>query len=125
VEATTYEERDPVAERVAQNDAAFRDANEGIEDAADSIGIDGLLPFICECADTRCTELLRLTRKEYEDVRADPTQFINAHGHEKSAQGWARVLVARPNYAIVVKIGDAAEIAVERDPRSEAGYGRT
>ena len=120
-----YEERDPVAERVAQNDAAFRDANEGIEDAADSIGIEGLLPFICECADTGCTELLRLTRKEYEEVRADSAQFINAHGHETSAQGWARVVATRPNYTIVAKIGDAAEIAVEQDPRAGAGHGRT
>jgi hypothetical protein len=124
VEAT-YEERDPVAERVAQNDAAFRDANEGIEQAADSIGVEGLLPFICECADTGCTALLRLTRKEYEEVRADPTRFINAHGHHTSARGWARVVETRPNFAIVTKIGDAAEIAVERDPRSEAGHGRT
>jgi hypothetical protein len=115
--ALEHEERDPIAERVALNDATFRAANESIADAADSIGVEGLLPFICECADTRCTNLLRLTRAEYEAVRADPTRFINAAGHERSAQGWARVAESHERYTVVEKVGDAADVVVETDPR--------
>lgn len=118
--AVQHEDKDPVAERVALNDATFREANEKIADAADSIGVEGLLPFICECADTRCTSLLRLTRAEYEAVRAEPTHFINAEGHHHSAQGWARVVDTYERYAVVEKCGDAADVVAARDPRGSA-----
>jgi hypothetical protein len=117
--------RDPVAERVALNDVAFREANEGIEETARSLNLDGLLPFICECADTSCTSILQLTCAEYEAVRAEPTHFINVPGHERSAQGWARVVETYPRYAVVAKVGDAAAVAAEHDPHGKAGHGRT
>jgi hypothetical protein len=111
---------DPVAERVARNDATFRESNEEIARVARSFELEeeALLPVLCECADTTCTEVLQLTSREYEDVRRVPTWFINAHGHEVSAQGWARVVVAFDRYAVVEKIGEAGEIAAELDPRS-------
>ena len=123
--ALEREDRDPVAERVALNDATFRAANESIADAADSIGVEGLLPFICECADTRCTSLLRLTRTEYEAVRADPTRFINVAGHERSAQGWASVVESHERYTVVEKLGEAADVVAETDPRSAAPVAET
>ena len=60
------------AERVALNDATFRDANERIEGKAESLGIDHV-PFICQCADASCTEIIQLRLSEYEEIRADPT----------------------------------------------------
>ena len=109
------------AERVARNDAAFRDANEQINHVAQSFDRrDGdLLPFLCECADLRCTEVLKLTAGEYEAVRRDPTRFINAHGHVRSGKPWARVVEELERYTVVEKLGEAAEIVAELDPRGE------
>jgi hypothetical protein len=106
------------AERVARNDAAFREANESIRATADGWRMTGRLPVICECADVGCSELLQLTGPEYEEVRADPRWFINAPGHQVNAQGWAVVVGERGHYLIVEKIGEAGEIVEELDPRT-------
>src|SRR4051812_50219639 len=71
------------AERVARNDSTFRHANEQIERAAEPLGIEPV-PFLCECAEERCTEIVRLTLAQYEAVRAEPRWFVNAPGHEQS-----------------------------------------
>lgn len=111
--------RSKTAERVGRNDAIFRDANERINAVAGSFEHDDieLLPFLCECADMTCTEVVQLNAHEYEAVRADPTHFINAHGHVVHGQGWARVVQEYDRYTVVAKIGDAAAVAVELDPR--------
>jgi hypothetical protein len=106
------------AERVARNDAAFREANEAIQEKAATWEIDGLLPVICECADTGCRAVVRMTRAEYENVRADPRWFINASGHHVNGQGWVKIVAERDNYVVVEKIGEAGEIAEQLDPRS-------
>ena len=107
------------AERVARNDARFREANEQLQEAAESLGFerDARTPYLCECADLGCTMVLQLTAAEYESVRRSPVRFINAHGHERSAQGWARVVEEHEHYSVVEKVGEAAEIAAELDPR--------
>ena len=111
----------PTAERVARNDAAFREANEQINDVARSLAReDGdLLPFLCECADVTCTEVLQLTAAEYEAVRSDATHFINAHGHDRSGKPWVRVVEEFSRYAVVEKLGEAAEIVAALDTRTE------
>jgi hypothetical protein len=104
---------------VARNDAGFREANEAIRATAARWDMDGLLPVVCECADVGCTEVLQLTPREYEEVRADPRWFINAPGHHVSAQGWAVVVTEHDRYSIVEKIGEAGKIVEALDPRSE------
>jgi len=106
------------AERVAQNNVTFRKANEQIGEAAQQYVPDEAVPFICECPDTSCTELVRLTLPEYEAVRAYPTHFINAPGHHAAAAGWAQVVEPRDGYDIVEKVGRAGRIAEDLDPRS-------
>lgn len=109
------------AERIAQNDAAFRRANEGISETAAEYEINvGLLPFICECADPGCTAVTQLTRQEYEEIRANPAHFLNVPGHEANAQGHGRVVKGGSRYVIVEKIGRAGEVAAELDPRRHA-----
>ena len=110
---------DTTAERVAKNDATFRDANEAIRAGAEHADIERP-PFICECADESCTELVRLSLREYDAIRADPTHFVNVPGHEVNAKGHAKVVSRRDGYLVVEKIGEAAEIVEERDPRSFA-----
>ena len=107
-------------ERIAKNDATFRRANERISAAAETFGVDMAVPFVCECADPECSEIVRLKLEEYEDIRADSRQFFHIPGH-RDADGAAGVVVAeRDGYVIVEKTGHAAEIAKaldERNPR--------
>ena len=105
------------ADRVARNDDAFRKANEGISNVAADQGVDGLLPFICECADPRCTEIVRLTLAEYEHVRGRPTWFLNAHGHHVTGGPHVEVVEEHERYIVAEKVGRAAEVAEELDPR--------
>lgn len=110
------------AERVARNEATFREANERIRAVAarTDVGESDLLPFLCECADMRCTEVVRLKAPEYEAVRREPTHFVSAHGHVASAEGWGRVVEELERYAVVEKLGEAAEIVADLDPRTGA-----
>lgn len=111
------------AERVARNDARFRESNEQLRSVSQGLGFgsDELLPFLCECADVDCTTIVQLTRLEYENVRRSPVQFVNARGHHVNAQGWAKVVEELDRYTIVAKIGKAGEIAAELDPRERSG----
>jgi len=56
---------DPVAERVARNEAAFREANERIRRRAAHADL-AVVPFLCECADRDCTAAVQLQPAEYE-----------------------------------------------------------
>jgi hypothetical protein len=108
---------DLTARRIAENEATFRHANEQIEDAA----VDHRVrrpPFICECADPRCTELLELELGEYEAVRSSPVSFFVAPGHERADGPDERVIRDAGRYRVVEKLGDAADVARELYPRN-------
>ena len=60
------------ADQVARNDAIYRAANERIEAAAEEYEVAGPIPFICECADATCTNIVLLTLTQYERIRAHP-----------------------------------------------------
>jgi hypothetical protein len=107
---------DPSAERVARNDAMFRDANERIERRAAEAEVDRV-PFICECADASCTQIVRLTIREYEDIRRDPTHFVNVPGHEATGGPHVRVVGTGDGFVVVEKLGAVAEIVERLDPR--------
>jgi len=115
-----------ISDRVAENQDAFRRANEQIEGAADSIGGDlEQLPFICECPKRECFEIAQLKRHEYENVRASGNTFLVAPGHEVFAvEGVtiARLAQRFDAYSLMEKIGDAGKRAKELDPRA-AGDG--
>jgi hypothetical protein len=108
------------ARRVAENDARFREANERISAAAERADLEPI-PFICECANPRCRAILRLTRAEYEDVRASGRRFLSLPGHEAAAMGWERVVDRRDGYFVVEKIGEAAEMVEDMNPRARRG----
>jgi hypothetical protein len=120
--AQRYVEPDELTqERIARNDARFREANEDIEAAAVSHDLTEMrVPFICECADTGCTAIIRLSLGEYEEVRADSTTFINSPGHVAAARGAAEVVAERERYEIVRKLGHAAEVVERMDPRRDS-----
>jgi integrase len=63
--------------------------------------------------------MLRLTPRQYEDVRANPRWFIVAPGHHANAQGWSRIVAEHARYVIVEKVGEAGEVVAQLDPRTE------
>lgn len=109
---------DRTAERVARNDATFRAANEQISSRAEESGITEDVPFLCECADEACTEIVRLSSAEYERIRREPTWFLNARGHNAAGGAWVEVLERHRGYEVVGKVGHAGEVAQELDPRA-------
>jgi len=48
------------------------------------------IPFICECADPACREIIRLNQDEYEAVRAESRHFFNVPGHRWRQGDWLR-----------------------------------
>ena len=105
-------------ERLARNETLFRSVNENIEQSAVSGQIDDhVFEFFCECSNLDCTLLLPMTLSEYEEVRADPRQFLVAPGHELPEI--EAVVASKSAYQVVLKVGEAAEFVAERDPRSD------
>jgi hypothetical protein len=103
------------AERRARNESIFRDANEQIQSKARAFGLeDQRLPLLCECDSESCTTLVRLTLAEYDYVRAEPTRFVLAHGHDVPPD---RIVDEQEGFVIVEKQGKEAPLVAERDSR--------
>lgn len=104
-------------ERAAENEAAFRLANETLEAKAAEFGVgEERTPYLCECEDDRCMGVVRLTREEYEAVRAHPKRFVMIPGHQGVGE---RVLQEEPGFTVIEKQGEEGELVAEEDPRSE------
>ena len=104
---------DASTEKIARNNAVFRDANEAIADAASRHGLDDgrLVPFVCECSDRGCTKVIRLTLDDYRRIRDNPRWFAHARGHEASVPGAVRLVDEGADHAVVEKLGDAGDLA--------------
>lgn len=101
---------DTTAERKARNDAAFRDANERIRvTVAGGLPTVERLPFICECAERSCTQIIRVRLEDYRAVREHPRRFLVAPGHEEPEVGV--VVFESEDYLVVEKTGEAGVIA--------------
>jgi hypothetical protein len=110
-------ESDLMLRRLAENEAIFRDANEQIEAARRELALErGRTPFLCECSEPACREVIRLTAAEYEFVRSKPGQFVVAPGHCDSAAHVVRD--GGGAFVVVEKEGPALEVAIETDPRA-------
>ena len=93
-----------VRERIVENNYTFREANEQIRAKADEYDAPvERVPFLCECPVPSCTEILRLTLAEYEDVRANPRRFFTAPGYEQADAAVAHVVSREIDYVIVEK----------------------
>jgi hypothetical protein len=95
-----------VNERIAELEIGL--SGYGEEDAL-------LVGFVCECGDEDCGETLEVTHGQYESVRSDPRRFLVLPGHEDS--NVARVAECHQHFLVVEKLEEAAEIAIEQDPR--------
>lgn len=101
-------------QRIAGNEAHFRDVNERIarKDAPEHDEFE----IICECGDADCLERITVPLGVYEQARSDPTLFLAKPGHLKATA--EQIVAGRPGYQLIRKTGDAAAVAEERDPRS-------
>jgi hypothetical protein len=92
----------------------FREANEKISRKGGELDFAGKMPFLCECEEPACTEVLRLDREEYERARATPRRFVLSPGHDTRDP---KVVESNERFMIVEKDGVSGEIAEANDPR--------
>lgn len=108
-----------VQARAGENESRYRSLNERMErHNAAHVWVDPPMPdWVCECASTECKPV-RLTIAEYEAVRSEPTHFFVVPNDEHLSLAIERVVERNERYWVVEKIGKAAEVSEELDPRS-------
>lgn len=107
------------AERKAENEGTFRNANERLNDGARNVlegDATGRVPFLCECPRMECMEIVLLTLSEYEQVRSGGERGIAALGHDDPTI--ERVIDRTDRFLITEKFGVAGEVHQEGDPRA-------
>jgi hypothetical protein len=102
--------------QAAENEATFRKANEGLEEKAAELGYEEeRTPYLCECEDERCTQVVSMTRTEYEAVRANPKSFVVVPGHQEADDA---VLLEEAGFTVIEKSGEEGKLVAEQDPRA-------
>lgn len=71
----------PREERLARNEALFRQVNERIAESQSGSDGSGDLRIICECSEIGCEKTLLVPRDDYERVRGNLTRFLVHRGH--------------------------------------------
>lgn len=88
---------DVTRKRLEHNEAVFRAINQEIDDA----GNGRTREYVCECADSGCTETIRLSHEEYEAIRAADDRYVLVPGHE--VEGLEDVVRREPDHLVVEK----------------------
>lgn len=104
-------------EKIAQTEALFREVNERIAETA--ARLDAMeTNFVCECADSKCTDRIEATLEQYERVREDGDTFLLVPGHEDAR---VEAVVKRSNdHAVVEKRHPLVRsLVLELDPRDD------
>lgn len=104
-------------DRIARNEAMFREVNERIEAGQWPTERGEVVAFRCECGSLRCNMLVDLTLADYEHVRASATHFLLTPGHEIPTV--EHVVERGASHVVVEKGGQAGRIAEETDPRDD------
>ena len=104
------------ARRRALNEDIFREMNERLEELGEEFG-EANVEFVCECADPACSESLSIPVSVYEAVRSSGRRFVLVPGHQSA--DLERVVEEHADYVVVVKVGEAGEVAEDTDPRSD------
>ena len=107
-------------EEIGQAQVACRSENEAIQASVDKLTLQGAIPFVCECPDSDCAEVVRMTFDEYEAIRQNPRHFFNVSGHEAAsvAAGAERIIAVVAELTVVEKIGIAGEVAADAHGRA-------
>ncbi len=109
-------------ERVARNEAQFRDINEQLEAGLRQVRhAPELQDFVCECGNRTCDQLISLSFDEFEAVRRDSRRFAVAPGH--GLPDTERVVASNDRYEVVEKFGEAVRLTDASDSRSPGDSG--
>lgn len=98
--------------RAWETQAAFRRVNEDLLERRSELLPDDLdtpAPFLCECADRRCTRVLRMPVADYERIHSDRARFIILPGHELSTD-IERVVDRGNGFVVVRKLEVAGQV---------------
>jgi hypothetical protein len=112
-------------ERQSRNEALLREVNERVaevNEAADENNLAGeetMFEFLCECGASGgqaggCTEVVRMTLNEYDQVRSQDDRFAVYPGHETEM---LESVAARTDRFVIVDKRPDAEPFVADDPR--------
>ena len=109
---------DERGKRVGRNEVLFREVNERLRELGEGFSLVlEQADFVCECANSSCTEQIHMSLRAYEQIRSDAKRFFVRHGHEEP--DYEKVVEDRDAYLIVEKLpGGPAGIAIRDDPRS-------
>jgi hypothetical protein len=104
-------------QRLAQNEALFREINEKVEAIAAVHGSDDhVYEFYCECSNADCSLQVPATIAAYEAVRAHPRRFLVTPEH------WLpeieTIAGKSDSWWVIEKHGEAGEFVAHLDPRS-------
>ncbi len=103
--------------RIGTTESIFRNVNERIAESADRFTSEDA-EFVCECEDRSCTHRVKASLDHYEQVRAEPTQFLLAPGHDNERV--ERVVDRRRGFWIVEKFERTVAATVRSlNPRKE------
>jgi hypothetical protein len=106
------------ADRAAKNEELFREVNTNIARLEERFGDTQMLELICECERIDCQAGLLIDLAAYADGRSTPLRFFVLPGHED--QKVEKVVLRKPSYLVVEKVGDAARTILE-DTEGPAG----
>jgi len=98
--------------RIAENEAAFRRANETLRDIFERMAEADDYPFLCECGDRLCTMVVRMSLDEYGAIREHAARFLIVPGHRQLET--EQVVEETDQFQVVEKSGPAGEIARAR-----------
>ncbi|MGZ8706920.1 MAG: hypothetical protein ACXW0F_04140 [Gaiellaceae bacterium] len=84
-----------------ENEALFRAANEGLKERLGSLTEGGRIPFVCECSDADCMDVVDVALATYEEVRTGPNHFLLRAGHETPAH--EQIVARHDGYVVVEK----------------------
>ena len=101
-------------ERLAINEALYRNVNEGIRAGARERG--GTLSIRCECGTLGCNRLFDVPHEVYEATRAESRRFLLLEGHDVPEV--ERVVERHEGFMVVEKVAESGGIADATDPRS-------
>jgi hypothetical protein len=94
-------------DRLARNENSFRSENERFVKMTVFSGSKDY-EFVCECSLIDCVERVKLTRSEYQHIRAKGTRFFVVPGHENVAV--EEVVETESTYLVVEKDGHAGRV---------------
>jgi hypothetical protein len=109
----TEQDRDRATkDRIARNEAIFREVNERVADVMNSDA--RVTNFLCECGNLDCVEEISLTDAEYTRLRSNPATFAVVPGH--GLEDVETIVDETDRFQIVEKHPREAAIAEATDP---------